>query len=246
VDRTIDLLRGARRLDGNGRDLHRHGTVTAQHRHDRGRVLLRARDQHTPAEQGLDFEPVELVALRDNLADDDDTRTGLLRRLHDRRDIAQRADDRALINGGAATSDRDWGARIGLGTEQLGRDLDDLVSALEEHMSDARVDEFRPHEFGVIGIDDANLASATTGESEAGVGGDTGDVADTRGNLEGDLGLTQSAGLVQQRAVDNGIARDEADSALAFLGSIDDELCALDVLERKTAGTHGDNDLGIR
>ena len=50
---------------------------------------------------------------------------------------------------------------------------------------------------------------------------------------------------MQQRAVDDGITCDESDSALAFLGGIDDELRALDVLERKTARVHGDDDLSI-
>ena len=196
----------------------------------------------------MEADPAESAAVAvepPDLADDDDARASLLRGLDDRGDVTKSADDRALVDGGAATGNRDRSARISLGPEKLCCDLDDLVSTLEEHVSDPWVDELSPHEFGVIGINDANLAGATTGEPEAGVGRDTGDVADARGHLEDDLGLAQGAGLVQQRAVDDGITCDESDSALAFLGGIDDELRALDVLERKTARVHGDDDLSI-
>ena len=70
------------------------GPVAAQEIEHRLRVILRARNKHAPAEQGLDLEPVQLVPLLDHLAHNDDASTCLTCCLGHGPDLREGADQR--------------------------------------------------------------------------------------------------------------------------------------------------------
>ncbi|CAB4744272.1 unannotated protein [freshwater metagenome] len=224
--------------------------MPAQQREDRACLILRARDEDPPAEERLHLEPVELLALGDHIADDDDARAGLLRALRDRTDVTERAGKCPLIDGGATASDGDRGLGVCAHRHELARDLGGTISAVEEDDRDAGMHELIPDKLGVVSIDDPKLTGATSGEPETGVCGDTGDVAHARSDLEGDLCLAECGGFVQERAIDDRVTRDQADDLLALSGCFDDDLHPVRMVERDTVSPHGDHDfcsgLGVR
>ena len=243
---TVDLLRRARRLDGDGRHLDGDGAVAAEQVDDRSRVILRARDEDAPAEQGLDLEPVELVPLRDDLADDEEPRTGLTRRLRRGGDLAERRHDRALVDRRAAARDGDREAGVSPGGRQSRGDVGGSIGPVEEDDRRAGRGELGPGQVGVVRVDDPHLADPTPGEAEARVRRDSRDLAHAGRDLEVDARLAQRAGLVEEGAVDHRITRDEAHGGAALARRLDHERTATGLIQGHAVGVDRHGDLGIR
>ena len=135
---------------------------------------------------------------------------------------------------------------VGTGGHEPGGDVGRAIGAVEEDDRRAGRGELGPGQVGVVGVDDAHLADTAAGQAEACVRRNAGDLADARGDLELDARLAQCAGLVEERAVDHRIARDEPNRRAALACRLDDERAATGLVEGHAVGVDGDDDLGVR
>ena len=245
VHRAVHLLRGARGLDRDRRDLDRDSAKTHESIEQVIGAVLGAGHEHTPAEERLDLEPRQAITLGHDLADNQDPRSGLLGRLGHDSDVVEGGDDRALLDGGATTRDDQRGLRRAAGRHERLRDRRGSVSAVEDDHRDAIAGKGSPVDVGIGGADDVHLAAATTCEAESGVGGNAGGDADTGSDLEAHLRLAQRGSLDRERAVEHGIAAEQSHGVQALTCGVDDELRASGVIERKTLGVDGRDEASL-
>ena len=231
MDRTLHLLRGSWRLNGDGRHLLGNRASADESIEKIIGSLLGPGHEHTPSEQRLDFEPRHSFALLDDLTDDDESRPSLLRGLDHSGCILERRGHRSLLDSATSARDDHRGAGLAAGFDQFLGDLHRLVGSFEDHDGRTLVGQDRPVN-GVVDIgEDVHLAGRPGCEGEARVGGDTGQSADTGCDLERHLRFAQRRDLRADGSVQYRVATHQAHDMVAGTVGLHDTLGSVSRLE---------------
>ncbi len=224
LDGALHLLRGARRLHGDGRHLGGHGAVGAKLVGEGGRLLLGARHQDLPAEQRLGLEPGQLLALRRGTALADHGYDGLpaVRRrqhlglLEGLGDPAERRGERPLPGGRARQREGQRGVRLAAGRHQFTRGRGDLVQGRGD--DDGRIAHPQLGPAPVVGgarVHEPHVGALRVPQRDPGVGGHPHGRRDTRDDLEGNPLGRQHEHLAGRVRVQPRITRDRTHDPLA-------------------------------
>ena len=132
LQRLAQNLVRLRRQNLDRRNLQRLRSQILQPPRQLARLLARAGNHHTPAEQRLRLKPVQPVAQSNHLANHNHRRRPELCLLRALGNVSQRSRQRLLVSRGAPANHRHWRLRRGVPPQRIG-DLADIADTHQDH-----------------------------------------------------------------------------------------------------------------